>query len=188
MRIKPTEKIWKNGRLIDWEDATVHVMSHGLHYGSGVIEGIRRYDTVSGPAIFRLTDHMKRLRLSANSINMVLPYKVDELCRAAIETVKMNKLRACYIRPIAFYGVDGVGVNPIGYPVEVFVIAFELGAYLGDEGMKNGIRVHSSSWHRLGGGMVPPTAKACGDYLNSALAVMEAKQNGFDETIMLNES
>jgi branched-chain amino acid aminotransferase len=187
MKIQPTDKVWKNGKLIDWEDATVHVMSHGLHYGTGVIEGIRCYDTVSGPAIFRLKEHMERLRQSANSINMGLPYSVVDMCRAAKETVKANKLRSCYIRPIAFYGVQGVGVNPIGYPIEVFVVAFELGAYLGDEGMKNGIRVHTSSWHRLGSGSVPATAKACGDYLNSALAIMEAKLNGFDETIMLNE-
>lgn len=187
MKIQPTDKIWKNGTLIDWQDATVHVMSHGLHYGTGVFEGIRCYDTVSGPAIFRLKEHMDRLRLSANSINMTLPFSVKDLCQAAKETVKANKLRSCYIRPIAFYGVQGVGVNPMGYPVEVFIVAFELGAYLGDEGLKNGIRVHTSSWHRLGGGSVPATAKACGDYLNSALAVMEAKQNGFDETIMLND-
>jgi len=187
MKIQPTGKIWKNGKLIDWEDATVHVMSHGLHYGTGVFEGIRCYDAAAGPAIFRLKEHMKRMLLSANSINMKLPYGMTELSNAAKETVKANKLRSCYIRPIAFYGVQGVGVNPMGYPIEVFIVAFELGAYLGDEGMKNGIRVHTSSWHRIGGGMVPATAKACGDYLNSALAVMEAKQNGFDETIMLNE-
>jgi branched-chain amino acid aminotransferase len=187
MKIQPTEKIWKNGKLIGWADATVHVMSHGLHYGTGVFEGIRCYDTKAGPAIFRLKDHMDRLRLSANSINMKLPYTVDALCTAAKETVKANKLRSCYIRPIAFYGVEGVGVNPLGYPIETFIVTFELGAYLGDEGLRNGIRVHTSSWHRIGSGSVPATAKACGDYLNSALAVMEAKLNGFDETIMLNE-
>lgn len=187
MKIQPTDKIWKNGKMVNWEDATVHVMSHGLHYGTGVFEGIRCYDTVSGPAIFRLKEHMERLHMSARSINMVLPYSVEDMCRAAKETVKVNRLRSCYIRPIAFYGVQGVGVNPLGYPIEVFVVAFELGAYLGDEGLKNGIRVHTSSWHRLGGGSVPATAKVCGDYLNSALAVMEAKLNGFDETVMLNE-
>ena len=187
MKIQPTDKIWKNGKLIDWKDATVHVMAHGLHYGTGVFEGIRCYETANGPAIFMLADHMKRLELSANSISMTLPYSADAMCKAAKETVKVNKLRSCYIRPIAFYGVQGVGVNPIGYPIEVFIVAFELGAYLGDDGMKNGIKVHTSSWHRLGGGSVPATAKACGDYLNSALAVMEAKLNGFDETIMLNE-
>ncbi len=187
MQIQPTEKIWKNGKMIDWKDATVHVLTHGLHYGTGVFEGIRCYSTAKGPAIFRLREHMRRLELSANSINMKLPFGLEELCDAARETVKANRLTSCYIRPIAFYGVSGIGVNPLGYPVEVFMAAFSLGAYLGDEGIKNGIRVHTSSWHRLSGESVPATAKVCGDYLNSALAVMEAKLNGFDETIMLND-
>jgi len=118
---------------------------------------------------------------------MKLPYSQDDLCKAAMDVVRVNGLDSCYIRPIAFYGVSGIGVNPIGYPIEVFIVAFKMGAYLGDEGMKNGIRVHTSSWHRVTSGSVPATAKACGDYLNSAIAVMEAKQNGFDETLMLNE-
>lgn len=187
MQIQPTEKIWKNGKLIDWKDATVHVLTHGLHYGTGVFEGIRCYKTDRGPAVFRLREHMERLQMSARAINMRLPFSVEELCTAAKETVRANRLQACYIRPIAFYGVSGIGVNPIGYPVEVFIVTFEMGAYLGDEGMRNGIRVHTSSWHRVSTGSVPATAKVCGDYLNSALAVMEAKLNGFDETIMLND-
>jgi len=187
MQIQPTEKIWKNGRLIDWKDATVHVLTHGLHYGTGAFEGIRCYSTVSGPAVFRLEEHMERLLNSAKAINMKLAYSVDDLCKAAKDTVRANKLEACYIRPIAFFGVSGIGVNPIGYPVEVFIAAFSMGAYLGDEGLRNGIRVHTSSWHRITNGSVPATAKVCGDYLNGALAVMEAKLNGFDETIMLNE-
>ena len=187
MQIQPTDKIWKNGKLIDWKDATVHVMSHGLHYGTGVFEGIRCYATSKGQAIFRLREHMERFLNSGKSINLKIPYSVEQLCAAAKETVKANKLDSCYIRPISFFGVQGIGVNPLGYPVETFIIAFPLGAYLGDEGMKNGIRVHTSSWHRIGNGMVPATAKVCGDYLNGALAVMEAKLNGFDETIMLNE-
>jgi len=187
MQIQPTEKIWKNGKLIDWKDATVHVLTHGLHYGTGVFEGIRCYKTGQGPAIFRLREHMERMHMSARSINMRLPYTVEQLCDAAKETVRANRLQACYIRPIAFYGVYGIGVNPIGYPIEVFIVTFEMGAYLGDEGMRNGIRVHTSSWHRVSSGSVPATAKVCGDYLNSALAVMEAKLNGFDETIMLND-
>lgn len=187
MKIEPTEKIWKNGKLISWQDATVHVLSHGLHYGTGVFEGIRCYSTPKGPAIFRLKDHMKRMFQSANAINMKLPYTQDQLCEAAKETVRSNHLDSCYIRPIAFYGVSGIGVNPLGYPIETFIAAFAMGAYLGDEGMRNGIRVHTSSWHRVTSGSVPATAKVCGDYLNSALAVMEAKLNGFDETVMLNE-
>ncbi|OGS41829.1 MAG: branched chain amino acid aminotransferase [Euryarchaeota archaeon RBG_16_62_10] len=187
MKIQPTDKIWKNGKLIAWKDATVHVLTHGLHYGTGVFEGIRCYTTPKGPAVFRLKAHMDRMLSSAKAINMPLGYSADDLCRAAKETVKANGLDACYIRPIAFYGVQGIGVNPIGYPVEVFVVTFAMGAYLGDEGMRNGIRVHTSSWHRVTSGSVPATAKVCGDYLNSALAIMEAKLNGFDETVMLNE-
>jgi branched-chain amino acid aminotransferase len=130
---------------------------------------------------------MDRLEKSAKSINMKIPFSADELCKAAKDTVRENRLDACYIRPISFFGVSGIGVNPIGYPVETFIAAFKMGAYLGDEGVRNGIRVHTSSWHRVTTGSVPATAKACGDYLNSALAIMEAKLNGFDETVMLNE-
>lgn len=187
MQIQPTDKIWKNGTLIPWKDATVHVLTHGLHYGTGAFEGIRCYSTAKGPAIFRLKDHMERLHTSAKAINLKLPFSADELCKAAKETVKANKLDSCYVRPIAFFGVSGIGVNPLGYPVEVFIIAFPLGAYLGDDGLKNGIRIHTSSWHRITSGTAPATAKICGDYLNSALAVMEAKLNGFDETLMLND-
>jgi branched-chain amino acid aminotransferase len=187
MQIQPTEVIWKNGNLVPWKDATVHVLTHGLHYGTGAFEGIRCYSTVNGPAVFRLKEHMERLQASAKAIYLKLPFTADQLCKAAKETVKANKLDSCYIRPIAFYGVSGIGVNPIGYPVETFIITFPMGAYLGDEGLKNGIRVHTSSWHRVSSGSAPATAKVCGDYLNSALAVMEAKLNGFDETLMLNE-
>jgi branched-chain amino acid aminotransferase len=187
MKIEPTEKIWKNGKLIDWKDATVHVLTHGLHYGTGVIEGIRCYDTVDGPAVFRTREHMKRFHDSAKAINMTIPFGVEELSKAVKDTIKANKLRACYVRPIAFYGVSGIGVNPIGYPVEVFMAAFAFGAYLGEEGIKNGIRAHTSSWHRVTSNTTASTAKICGNYLNSALAIMEAKLNGFEETIMLNE-
>ena len=187
MAIQTTEKIWKNGQLIAWKDATVHVLTHGLHYGTGVFEGIRCYDTDNGPAVFRLREHMGRLHTSAKAIQMKIPYTVDQLCEATKETIRSNRLGACYIRPISFFGVSGIGVNPMGYPVETFIVAFPLGAYLGEEGMKKGIRVHTGSWHRMSVGSVPATAKVCGDYLNSALAVMEAKMNGFDETIMLND-
>lgn len=187
MQIQPTDKIWKNGALIPWKDATVHVLTHGLHYGTGAFEGIRCYSTPKGPAIFRLKEHMDRLHTSSKAINLKLPYTAEALCRAAKDTVRENKLDSCYIRPIAFYGVSGIGVNPLGYPVDVFIIAFPMGAYLGDEGLKNGIRIHTSSWHRITSGTAPATAKICGDYLNSALAVMEAKLNGFEETLMLNE-
>lgn len=188
MQIKPTDKIWKNGKLIDWKDATVHVLTHGLHYGTGVFEGIRCYRTDKGPAVFRLKDHMARLHTSAKAIQLSIPYSVDELCSAAKDTIRANRLDSCYIRPISFFGVSGIGVNPMGYPVETFIVTFAMGAYLGDEGLRNGIRVHTSSWQRVSNGSVPATAKVCGDYLNSAVAVMEAKMNGFDETLMLNDS
>lgn len=187
MALEPSEKIWKNGQLIPWKDATVHVLTHGLHYGTGVFEGIRCYGTEKGPAVFRLKDHMARLHSSAKAIQMKIPYTVDQLCEATKETISTNGLDSCYIRPISFFGVQGIGVNPMGYPVETFIVAFPMGAYLGDEGMKKGIRVHTASWQRMSVASVPATAKVCGDYLNSALAVMEAKMNGFDETIMLND-
>jgi branched-chain amino acid aminotransferase len=187
MQIQPSEKVWKNGTMIPWKDATVHVLAHGLHYGTGVFEGIRCYSTGKGPAVFRLREHMERLHTSAKAINMTIPHSVDELCSATKALVKANGLDACYIRPISFFGVNGIGVNPLGYPVETFIVAFPLGAYLGEEGLRNGIRVHTSSWRRMPSGSVPATAKICGDYLNSALAVMEAKSNGFDEAILLND-
>lgn len=187
MPMEPSEKIWKNGGLIPWKDATVHVLTHGLHYGTGAFEGIRCYGTDRGPAVFRLREHMARLHSSGKAIQMKIPFTVEELCVAAKETVRSNGLGSCYIRPIAFFGVSGIGVNPMGYPVETFIIAFPMGAYLGEEGMRKGIRVHTSSWHRVPVGSVPATAKVCGDYLNSALAVMEAKMNGFDEAVMLND-
>ena len=187
MQIEAPEKVWKNGSMIDWKDATVHALSHGLHYGTAVFEGIRSYETRKGPAVFRLKDHMIRLHTSAKAINMVIPHTVDELCSATKDVIKINGLRSCYVRPISLFGALGIGVNPIGYPVETFIIAFPLGAYLGEDGIRNGIRVHTSSWRRTSGASVPATAKICGNYVNSALAVMEAKENGFDEAVLLND-
>ena len=187
MQIQPSENVWKNGTMIPWKDATVHVLAHCLHYGTGVFEGIRCYGTAKGPAVFKLREHMERLHTSAKAINMSIPHSVDELCSATKALVRENRLDSCYIRPISFFGVNGIGVNPQGYPVETFVVAFPMGAYLGEDGLRNGIRVHTSSWRRMSSGAVPATAKICGDYVNSALAVMEAKSNGFDEAILLND-
>ncbi len=187
MQIRPTEKIWKNGELIPWNEATVHVLSHGLHYGTGVFEGIRCYETRKEPAIFRLKEHMMRLHTSAKAINLSIPYPVDVLCKAAKDVINANGLKAGYIRPISFFGVSGIGVNPLDYPVETFIAAFSLGAYLGENGIRDGIRIHTSSWRRISSTAVPATAKVCGSYVNSALAVMEAKQNGFDEAVLLND-
>jgi branched-chain amino acid aminotransferase len=187
MQIQPTEKIWKNGELIPWEEATVHVLSHGLHYGTGVFEGIRCYETQKEPAIFRLKEHMMRLHTSAKAINLSIPYPVDVLSKAVKDVINANGLKACYIRPISFFGFSGIGVNPLGYPVETFIVAFPLGAYLGEKGIKDGIRIQTSSWRRIPSTSGPATAKVCGSYLNSALAVMEAKQNGLDEAVLLND-
>ena len=188
MQIETPESVWRNGALIAWKDATVHALSHGLHYGTAVFEGIRCYETETGLGVFRLADHMKRLHASARAINMTVPHSEQELCDATKEVIRANGLRSCYIRPISLFGASGIGVNPIGYPVDTFIIAFPLGAYLGEDGIRNGIRVHTSSWRRVPGTSVPATAKICGNYVNSALAVMEAKQNGYDEAVLLNEN
>ncbi len=179
------EKIWMNGELIDWGDAKIHVGAHGLHYGAGVFEGIRCYETDRGPAIFRLRDHLKRLEDSARLLHMQLPYSGDELHAACHELVAANGLAECYLRPLAFYGYGELGVNPGQNPVDVVVMSWPWGAYLGDEGMKNGIRVKVSSWKRVGANTIPHAAKATGIYLNSMLAVTEANRAGYDEAILL---
>ena len=185
--IEPTKYIWANGKLIDWNDAKVHVLTHGLHYGTGVLEGIRCYETVLGPAIFRLKDHMKRMEASARILKMQLPYSADELCIVAKDLIVKNGLRSAYIRPIAFFGVSGIGVNPTGYPVDVYMAAFGFGAYLGEDGLKNGIRVGTSSWRRISPASLATMGKICGHYVNSALAITEAKAAGLDEAILLND-
>src|SRR5579884_2795009 len=183
--MQPTEKIWMNGELLDWADATIHVGAHGLHYGTGVFEGIRCYDTPQGPAVFRLTDHMQRLHNSARLINMELPYSVDELRAATGDLLNGCGLRECYIRPIAFYGFGQLGVSARGNPVETVIMAWPWGTYLGDEAMKNGIRTKISTWQRIPANVVPHASKATGVYLNSMLAVSEAQRAGYDEAIML---
>jgi branched-chain amino acid aminotransferase len=183
--MQTTDMIWMNGRLVNWADATVHVASHGLHYGSGVFEGIRAYETDGGSAIFRLTDHLARLHDSARLLGMRLPYSVEELRAAAVELVAANGLASCYLRPIAFYGFGELGVSPRGNPVDVAIISWPWGAYLGEEGQTKGIRAKISSWQRVGPNVIPHTAKATGIYLNSMLAVNEALDAGYDEAILL---
>jgi branched-chain amino acid aminotransferase len=183
--VRETEKIWRNGELIDWADATVHVGTHGLHYGTGVFEGIRCYETEKGPAVFRLTDHLERLHDSANLLYMDLPYSVEELHAACMELIGVNGLPECYLRPIAFSGYGELGVSTAGNPVEVVIMSWPWGAYLGDEGLKNGIRVKISSWQRVGPNTIPHASKATGIYLNSMLAVTEANRAGYDEAILL---
>jgi branched-chain amino acid aminotransferase len=183
--MQPTEKIWVNGELVDWDDARFHVGAHGLHYGSGVFEGIRCYDTPQGPAVFRLTDHLRRMHDSAELIDMELPYSVDELRAATNDVLAACNLRECYIRPIAFYGFGQLGVKAQGNPVETVIMAWPWGAYLGEEALRNGIRTKISTWQRIPPNVIPHASKATGVYLNSMLAVHEAQRAGYDEAIML---
>ena len=182
-----TEKIWMNGELVDWADAKVHVGAHGLHYGTGVFEGIRCYETPDGPAVFRLTDHIKRLDASAKLLYMDLPYSVEEIRDACLQLIGINGLPEAYLRPFAFYGYGELGVSTAGNPVEVVIMSWPWGSYLGDEGMKNGIRAKISSWKRVGANTIPHAAKATGIYLNSMLAVVEANRAGYDEAILLTD-
>src|SRR3954447_6057388 len=185
--MQETEKIWMNGELVDWADARVHVGAHGLHYGTGVFEGIRCYDTERGPAVFRLREHLQRLHNSARILHMELPYSVDELRQATYELLGANALPECYIRPIAFYGYGQLGVHCRDNPVEVAIMSWPWGAYLGEEGLKKGISAKISSWQRIGPNTIPHAAKATGVYLNSMLAVAEANRGGYDEASLLTE-
>jgi branched-chain amino acid aminotransferase len=180
-------KIWMNGELVDWADAKIHVGSHGLHYGSGVFEGIRAYETEKGSAVFRLTDHLERLHNSAKLLYMDLPYSVAELKSACFELIGANGRAECYLRPIAFYGYGELGVSAAGNPVDVVVMSWPWGAYLGEDGLKTGIRAKISSWKRVGANVIPHVSKATGIYLNSMLAVMEANRAGYDEAILLTD-
>ena len=183
--MQETEKIWMNGELVDWADAKVHVGAHGLHYGSGVFEGIRCYETDAGPAVFRLTDHMKRLESSARLLHMELPFSVDDMRAATLELIGANGLAECYVRPIAFYGYGELGVHPRSNPVDVVIMSWPWGAYLGEEALTQGISAKISSWKRVGPNTIPHVSKATGIYLNSMLAVHEAQRAGYDEAILL---
>ena len=184
--MQATEKIWMNGELVDWADARIHVASHGLNYGSGVFEGIRCYDTPGGPAAFRLRDHLKRLENSAKVLYMDLPYTAEELRAATHELIAANGIASCYVRPLAFYGYGELGVASTGNPMDVVIISFPWGAYLGEDSQRLGISAKISSWERVGPNVIPHVAKATGIYLNSMLATMEARRAGYEEAIMLN--
>ena len=186
--MRETEKIWMNGELVDWADAKIHVGAHGLHYGSGVFEGIRCYETDKGPAVFRLTDHLQRLHDSARLLQMELPFSVDELKAACNEVIAANGLPECYLRPIAFYGYGELGVRPTGCPVDVVIMSWPWGTYLGEDALVNGVRAKISSWQRIGPNVIPHVAKATGVYLNSMLAVMEAERAGYEEAILLSDT
>ncbi len=183
--MRETEKIWMNGELVPWDDARSHVGTHGLHYGSGVFEGIRAYETPNGTAVFRLTDHLKRLENSAKLLGMNLRFSVEELRAASHELIAVNGLPECYLRPIAFFGYGELGVSALGNPVDVVIMSWPWGAYLGEDSLAKGIRAKISSWQRIGPNVIPHVAKATGVYLNSMLAVTEANRAGYDEAILL---
>src|SRR5438045_240581 len=183
--MRETEKIWMNGELVAWDEARIHVGTHGLHYGSGVFEGIRAYETPRGTAVFRLRDHLQRLDNSARLLYMELPYAVEELRTACLELIGVNGLPECYLRPIAFYGYGELGVAARGNPVDVVIMSWPWAPYLGEQGLKDGIRAKISSWQRVGPNVIPHVSKATGIYLNSMLAVTEANRAGYDEAILL---
>jgi branched-chain amino acid aminotransferase len=185
--MQETEKIWMNGELIDWADARIHVGTHGLHYGTGFFEGIRCYATERGPAVFRMVDHLKRFENSAKLLYMHLPYSIEELRTACFDSIAAAGLSECYLRPIAFYGYGELGVHPGDNPVDVVVMCFPWGAYLGEDSQREGVRVMISSWRRVGPNTIPHAAKATGVYLNSMLATHEARRGGYDEAVLLTE-
>jgi branched-chain amino acid aminotransferase len=184
--VDQADLIWHNGELVAWEDAKVHVLTHGLHYGTGVFEGVRAYDTAGGPGIFRHQDHINRLFKSAQLYYMPIPYTPDEIRRATHDLLIANGLRECYIRPIAYRGYGTMGLYPLEAPVEVSIAAWPWGAYLGEDSGEHGIRAKVASWRRLPSDSVNPQAKATGTYLNSVLAKIEATKAGYEEAILLD--
>jgi branched-chain amino acid aminotransferase len=185
MPLQSTPKIWMNGELVEWENARIHILTHTLHYGMGVFEGIRTYETPSGPAVFRLTDHIERLARSAHILGMELPYTVPELIQATKDTVRSTGLNACYVRPIAYYGYGEMGLNTLPCSVDVAIACWPWGAYLGDDAINKGVRMKISSWTRHDHNTMPPASKTTGNYVNSSLAKVEALKAGYDEAIML---
>jgi branched-chain amino acid aminotransferase len=184
----PTEKIWHNGRFIAWDEARIHVLSHVVSYGSSVFEGVRCYETLSGPAIFRLKEHTRRLLDSAKVYRIDVPFTHEELAHAQIELVRVNQLRSCYIRPIILRGYGNMGVLPFGNPTEVYLACWEWGKYLGDEALAQGVDVCVSSWTRIAPNTLPALAKAAGNYMNSQLIRMQAHLDGYAEAIALDDS
>jgi branched-chain amino acid aminotransferase len=186
MPIEATRKIWMDGEYVDWDQANVHVLTPSLHYGWGVFEGIRAYDTTLGTAVFRLTDHMRRLFRSAKIYHMEPPISLEGAIKVTKDLVAMNGVRACYIRPLVFLGYGEIGLNPLNSAVRMAIACWPWGAYLGEEGFERGVRAKVSSWRRLDPNIIPPAAKATGQYLNSSLAKAEALKAGYDEGILLN--
>jgi branched-chain amino acid aminotransferase len=187
MPIREVEKIWMDGELVDWADAKVHVLSHAVHYGSGVFEGIRAYATERGPAVWHLGEHLKRLFRSAKLYHMEIPYSIEAITEATKELIRANGLSSCYIRPLAIRGYGEMGVNPLNAPVNVFIAVWPWGTYLGEDALEHGVRVKISSWRRNAQNSLPSTAKATGQYINGVLAKVESLKAGYDEAILLNE-
>lgn len=181
-----SERIWFNGEFVPWDEARIHVLSHVVHYGSSVFEGIRCYGTAKGPAVFRLEDHVGRLFDSARIYRMEMPWGRDEVAAAILETIRVNQLQACYVRPVAFRGYGSLGVDPFPCPVDTVIAVWEWGEYLGEEALERGVSVCTSSWSRSAPNTLPNLAKAGGNYLNSQLVRMEANANGYDEGIVLS--
>jgi len=187
VNVEPTDLIWMNGKFVAWEDAKIHVLTHGLHYGTGVFDSMRCYDTEIGPAVFRNAEHLQRLLDSAELYYMPVPYSVDELRSVTLELVARNGLRSCYIRPIINRGYGQMGLNPLEAPVDVTIACWEWGAYLGDHGKNQGVRAKVSSWRRISPDSLIPHAKASGQYLNSVLAKVESLKAGYEEAILLDD-
>jgi branched-chain amino acid aminotransferase len=186
MPVKPTEHIWMNGNMVRWEDAKIHVLSHVIHYGSSVFEGMRVYKTPKGPAAFRLRDHSERLINSAKIYRMEVPYTLDQIDAAIIKTIVVNKMEECYVRPVIYRGYGEVGVNPFNSPTELAIATWDWGKYLGAEALENGVSVCISSWTRPAPNTIPMMAKAGANYMNGQLIKMEAITNGYVEGIALD--
>jgi branched-chain amino acid aminotransferase len=181
------DTIWMDGEFVDWDDAQIHVLTHGLHYGTGVFEGVRCYDTAKGPAIFRWEDHLERLYDSAKPYDLEIPYDPAELTEATIELIDRQDLTSCYIRPIAFYGYGMLGLNPSDCPEQIAIAVWPWGAYLGEEALEEGVDVAVSSWRKHASSQIPTNSKTTGAYVNSVLASLEAKENDYVEAIVLNK-
>jgi branched-chain amino acid aminotransferase len=188
MPLSDCKVIWKNGKIVPWQEATVHVSSHGLHYGTGVFEGIRCYDTPAGPAVFRLGAHMDRWFASARIYGLNWPYNRHDLAHAVLDVIRANQFRNCYIRPIAFFGSHTLGINPKGCPTELAILAWPWETYMGTTALVTGIDVCISPWRKFSTHAIPTRAKACGQYLNSVLATQDATTRGFGEALLLDDA
>ena len=185
--MKQADLIWMNGDFVPWDEAKVHVLTHGLHYGTGVFEGVRCYDTEIGPAVFRHQDHIDRLYRSAQLYYMPIPFEKEQIRQATLDLIARNGMRECYIRPLVYRGYGQMGLFPLDAPVDVAIAVWEWGAYLGEEGKRNGVRAKVSSWRRISQDSLIPQAKACGQYLNSVLAKIESHKAGYEEGILLDD-